>query len=151
MERLEQVVDQLLRRPRFRQAKPYLAFWGWAELVGAPLARHTRPWRVDGRTLVVAAAGGPWAQELFMLRPMVLERLESRLGRGVLTEIRIVARSQLPKAEDPTETWPELRSDLVSARPLAPEAARDLDLLLRTLVEGGAGDLGQGPARDARA
>ncbi len=140
MERLDRVVDQLLSRRRYRQAVPYLAFWGWAELVGAPLARHTRPWKVSGHTLVVAATNGPWAQELFMLRPLLLERLAKRLGRGILTEVQIVARSELPRAEDPTETWPELRSEPVSARPLAPEAARELDQLLRVLVEqGGAG------------
>lgn len=137
MERLDHVVNNLLASARYRPAVPYLAFWGWAEMVGTTLARHTRPWKVSGHTLVVAATSGPWASELFMLRQELLTRLADRLGKGVVTDLRIVARSQLPPQEDPTETWPELRSGPV-AEPepeKAEAAAKDLDQLLRFLVE----------------
>ncbi|MHB1981513.1 MAG: DUF721 domain-containing protein [Sulfobacillus sp.] len=137
MERLDHVVDHLLTSARYRPAVPYLAFWGWADMVGTTLARHTRPWKVSGHTLVVAATSGPWASELFMLRGELLGRLANRLGKGVVTELRIVARTELPPAEDPTETWPELRSAPLGPPP--PEAtqaaAQDLDQLLRSLVE----------------
>ncbi len=137
MERLDHVVDRLMASARYRPAVPYLAFWGWADMVGATLARHTRPWKVSGHTLVVAATSGPWASELFMLRDELLSRLSDRLGKGVVTELRVVARAQLPPEEDPTEAWPELRSERVPEEdPVQPDAAaRDLDQLLVSLVE----------------
>ena len=66
-------------------------FSRWEELVGSSVARHTRPVRLAGGTLVVAVDQPAWATQLRVLAPGILERLTERTGE-VIDQLEVVVR-----------------------------------------------------------
>jgi predicted nucleic acid-binding Zn ribbon protein len=63
----------------------------WAKAVGPEIARHAQPTGERGGVLVVSCAASVWAQELDLLAPAILERLNEALGDRRLTRLRCVA------------------------------------------------------------
>lgn len=61
-------------------------FAHWDELVGASLAEHVRPVRLEGGTLSVTADHQAWAVEVRRLTPQLLGRLADRCGPGSAPE-----------------------------------------------------------------
>jgi predicted nucleic acid-binding Zn ribbon protein len=55
-------------------------FGRWDEIVGAAVAAHVRPVRVEGVTLVVSADHPAWATQLRHLAPDILARLHEVCG-----------------------------------------------------------------------
>lgn len=69
-------------------------FARWEELVGPAVARHTRPLRLEGGTLVVAVDQPPWATQVRVLAPGILSRLTEHTGEP-LDQLEVVVRPQL--------------------------------------------------------
>jgi predicted nucleic acid-binding Zn ribbon protein len=62
----------------------------WAECVGADVARHTRPGRLQGKTLVVFVDSSAWLSELARFgRDAMLARVRDRVGRGKVNALRL--------------------------------------------------------------
>jgi predicted nucleic acid-binding Zn ribbon protein len=57
-----------------------VVFGRWEDIVGAAVAAHVRPVRVDGATLVVSADHPAWATQLRHLTPDILARLADACG-----------------------------------------------------------------------
>ena len=57
-------------------------FGRWDEIVGAAVAAHVRPVRVEGVTLVVSADHPAWATQMRHLAPDILTRLHEVCGTG---------------------------------------------------------------------
>lgn len=66
-------------------------FARWEEVVGEAMARHVRPLRLDGTTLVVAVDQPPWATQLRVLAPRILERVGALAGEP-LEALEVVVR-----------------------------------------------------------
>lgn len=65
----------------------------WEEAVGPVLAEKSAPDRYDKGTVWVATQGSAWAQELRLMKPQILERLEAMAGeRGMFIDIRFGVR-----------------------------------------------------------
>jgi hypothetical protein len=64
----------------------------WADVAGANLASHTRPTALHATTLVVAVEDPAWATQLRYLEGDLVSRCADLLGRGLVTEIRVVVR-----------------------------------------------------------
>lgn len=64
-------------------------FSRWEELIGPSVARHTKPLRLAGGTLVVAVDQPAWATQLRVLAPGILERLTERTGE-VIEQLEVV-------------------------------------------------------------
>lgn len=78
----------------------------WEEAVGPVLAAKSVPDRYDKGTVWVATQGSAWAQELRLMKPQILERLETMAGeRGMFIDIRFGVRParvlSLPEIEEP--------------------------------------------------
>ncbi len=58
-------------------------FSRWEELVGSSVARHTKPLRLGGGTLVVEVDQPAWATQLRVLAPGILARLAERTGESI--------------------------------------------------------------------
>lgn len=54
----------------------------WAEEVGPEIALNARPVQLRNGRLVVTTSSSSWAQTLQLMSPMVVERLNRRLGEG---------------------------------------------------------------------
>ena len=63
----------------------------WAQAVGDTIAAEARPTTERGGTLTVACSASVWAQELDLMAPTILARLNTCLRKGEITRLRCVA------------------------------------------------------------
>lgn len=64
----------------------------WPEVAGAAMASEAEPVAESGGTLTVACRSAAWAQELALLGPTILRRLNEALepaGQGPLRDLRV--------------------------------------------------------------
>jgi hypothetical protein len=102
-----------------RQMNLYRAYGHWEEIVGAEVARHVRPLRVERGVLWLVADSGVWAEETSFARPGILEALrrhgvavrEIRLRQGTLP--RPEALAQMPRRQAAPPTPPGVAADLI--------------------------------------
>jgi predicted nucleic acid-binding Zn ribbon protein len=62
----------------------------WPEIAGAKTAAHTRAAEIDDGTLVVVVDSPAWMTQLRFLKPQLLKKIEARIGRGLIKDIRFV-------------------------------------------------------------
>jgi len=77
--------------------RPHRALALWQEVVGDTLAQASTAETVRGGVLFVRARSGVWAHELTLLRGEILQRLNSRLGGAVISDIHFKAGGRRPK------------------------------------------------------
>jgi predicted nucleic acid-binding Zn ribbon protein len=63
----------------------------WVTTVGEAIASAAQPVAERGGVLTVACAASVWAQELDLMAPQLIERLNAALKRGSVTRLRCVA------------------------------------------------------------
>jgi predicted nucleic acid-binding Zn ribbon protein len=63
----------------------------WAEAVGETIAREARPMSERGGVLTISCSASVWAQELDLMAPLILERLNAALRGGHISGLRCVA------------------------------------------------------------
>jgi predicted nucleic acid-binding Zn ribbon protein len=61
----------------------------WAEIVGAELAAHCRPERLEGDTLTCVAESTAWATQIRMLSRTILARLATEVGPDVVRRLQV--------------------------------------------------------------
>jgi predicted nucleic acid-binding Zn ribbon protein len=67
-------------------------FSAWEEIVGDAVARRCEAVSLKGGVLTVAANTTAWAAELKYLAPEMIRRVNSDLGREVVTEVRVFVK-----------------------------------------------------------
>jgi predicted nucleic acid-binding Zn ribbon protein len=63
----------------------------WREAVGDVIASQAMPTSERSGVLTVSCSASVWAQELELMAPTLLERLNSSLDQGQITRLRCVA------------------------------------------------------------
>jgi predicted nucleic acid-binding Zn ribbon protein len=63
----------------------------WREAVGAGIALEAQPTRERGGVVTVSCSASVWAQELDLMAPAIIERLNQRLRSGSVSRLRCVA------------------------------------------------------------
>jgi hypothetical protein len=66
--------------------------FAWKAAVGPALQRVTTV-RLDGTELVIAAASRDWAREVRRATPVILARLGTLLGPGIVTRLNVRTES----------------------------------------------------------
>ena len=61
----------------------------WEQIVGAEIAAHCRPERLEDGTLTCVAESTAWATEIRLLSRTILERLAGEVGQGVVRRIQV--------------------------------------------------------------
>jgi hypothetical protein len=93
------VIDGALNQNSLSEGlRPHRALGLWREIVGDALAEASTAETVRGGVLFVRARSGVWAHELTLLRGDILQRLNSRLGGAVISDIHFKAGGRRPKA-----------------------------------------------------
>lgn len=64
----------------------------WPEVVGEKTASVTRADSVRDGVIFVTCRDSMWAQELHFLRPVIIEKLNERLGAKIIKEIKLSGR-----------------------------------------------------------
>jgi predicted nucleic acid-binding Zn ribbon protein len=62
----------------------------WPEIAGPKTAEHTRAVEVDGKTLVVVVDSPAWMAQLRFLKPQLIKKIDARIGKGLITDLRFV-------------------------------------------------------------
>jgi predicted nucleic acid-binding Zn ribbon protein len=87
---LRAAIDGLLDDQGWRAAAAVGSVFGrWEQIVGTALAAHTRPGGFADGELLVIADSTAWATQVRLLRPQLIQRLNSELGRGTVTGVRV--------------------------------------------------------------
>lgn len=83
----------------------YRVLGQWEKAVGAVIARHARPQSVRGKKLTLVVDSPAWMQQLSLLKPELLEKMNNKLGKDVIREITLklgeVASSAAPEEAPP--------------------------------------------------
>lgn len=61
----------------------------WADIVGADIAAHCRPERLEDGVLTCVAESTAWATQLRLLSRQVMARIIAEVGPGVVTKLRV--------------------------------------------------------------
>jgi predicted nucleic acid-binding Zn ribbon protein len=64
-------------------------FGRWEQIVGEALAAHTRPGGFTDGELLVIADSTAWATQVRLLRAQLIRRLNSELGNGTVTAVKV--------------------------------------------------------------
>ena len=63
----------------------------WPEVVGSSIAAETNPTAERAGVLTISCSASVWAQELDLLGPDIVERLNATLRRGQIERLRCLA------------------------------------------------------------
>jgi predicted nucleic acid-binding Zn ribbon protein len=63
----------------------------WAPTVGAGIAEQAQPTAERGGVVTISCAASVWAQELDLMAPQIIERLNAALGERAVNRLRCVA------------------------------------------------------------
>ncbi len=66
----------------------YQVMTSWESIVGEQIARVATPLHIEKGILLVSVASAPWRAELSMRRREIRERINARMGRNVVRDIR---------------------------------------------------------------
>ncbi len=100
-----------LVRPAFRKRNPAAAqvLADWEAIAGPALASEAMPRRLSGGTLSIACSG-PKAMELQHQSSLLIERINTYLGRIAVLRLRLVQDPQPPPPARPSPPPPALRA-----------------------------------------
>jgi predicted nucleic acid-binding Zn ribbon protein len=77
-----------LKLDRVLAAQPAVDLW--PQIAGPKTAEHTRAVEVDGKTLVIVVDGPAWMTQLRFLKPQLVKKIDGRVGKGLITDLRFV-------------------------------------------------------------
>jgi predicted nucleic acid-binding Zn ribbon protein len=84
------VLDRLVKARGWQKpAAEATVFGSWEKVVGADIASHCRPVKLEGGELTVEAESTAWATQLRLLAGKVLASIAAEVGGSVVTKLRI--------------------------------------------------------------
>ena len=92
MERIGKILDSLVDTLGLKKKmddEKVMALW--EKVVNRKIAERTRPIKIQGSKLLVEVSGSSWRNELTFLKPELIRKLNSLVGRVVIDDIIFVA------------------------------------------------------------
>lgn len=62
----------------------------WNEIVGDKVAKNTQPDRVEHGVIIVKVSSPTWRQELHFQKKEIIEKLNNKIGKKVIRDIRFI-------------------------------------------------------------
>jgi len=106
LDRLSYTLGSMLKaRGLGSRLSEYRVFGQWEKAVGPVIARHAQPQTVRGKKLTLVVDSPAWMQQLSLLKPQIVEKVNKTLGKEVIKEITLrlgeVASREQPAEEPP--------------------------------------------------
>lgn len=81
----------------------YRIFGQWEKIVGAAIARHAQPVTVRGKKLSLVVDSPAWMQQLSLLKPQIIEKVNASLREEAIKDItlRLGEIALTSKPDDP--------------------------------------------------
>lgn len=84
------ILDRLVQARGWQKpAAEARVFGAWAAVVGADVAAHCRPIKLEGGELAIEAESTAWATQLRLLAGSLLTRIAGEVGQGVVRRLNI--------------------------------------------------------------
>jgi len=84
------VLERLMKARGWEKPKAEATVFGaWEKVVGADIAKHSRPVKLDDGVLTVEAESTAWATQLRMLAASLLRNIAGEVGHNVVTKLNI--------------------------------------------------------------
>ncbi|BCR03936.1 hypothetical protein DESUT3_10050 [Desulfuromonas versatilis] len=111
--------------------REYRAWQVWDEVVGPQIAARARPLRIREGVLEVRVEQPVWMQQLQLLKPRILAKLNERLGAGTLKDIYLrrgrIQADELPESGPDPAAWKHT--------PLTEEEKAEIEATLASLAD----------------
>jgi len=93
---IDEILESLLPKSPFASGlRVQKVLESWSEIAGEEIARHSRAVGIERGVLVVQVENSVWAQELSLLKPQLLKKLEARLGEDGPKDVRFHSRTHI--------------------------------------------------------
>ncbi len=107
--RAGELVDKLLKGLGLdERLQQYRALIIWDDVVGPQIAARTRPVRIREDVLEVNVDQPTWMQQLQLMKPKILTRLNAELGKAAIKDLylkRGKVSLRAPRQEEPPQAW----------------------------------------------
>jgi predicted nucleic acid-binding Zn ribbon protein len=88
LDKLSRILGSLMKvRGLQGRMSEYRIFGQWEKTVGSVIAGHAQPVSVRGSKLFVAVDSPAWMQQLSLLKPEIIEKVNRSLGKEAIREI----------------------------------------------------------------
>ena len=112
VDKLSVTLGKLLRSRGLESSlSEYRIVGQWEKAVGAGIARHAQPQTVQGKKLVLVVDSPAWMQQLSLLKPELIEKMNKALGREAITSITLKLGEVVSPSKKTTEPAP-VRAEL---------------------------------------
>jgi len=104
LERLSHTLGGMLKaRGLGSRLDEYRVFGQWEKSVGSVIASHAQPQTVRGKKLMLVVDSPAWMQQLSLLKPQIVEKVNGNLGRETIKDIvlrlgEVESRNREPEA-----------------------------------------------------
>ena len=119
-----------------KRLQQYSALVIWDEVVGAQIAAHARPHKLRGAVLEVCVDQPAWMQQLQLMKPQLLQKLNEHPAKPGIKEI-FLKKGKLPQqveeAPEPPPAWRSAVLDREEKQQISEilEAVEDPELRIR--------------------
>jgi len=86
---LKQILDKTLESHGIdKRLQQESAVVQWEDIVGAKIAQASKAVKIDRGTLLIEVKSCAWKQQIQMLKPEIIKKLNAQLGADVVKDIR---------------------------------------------------------------
>ena len=108
LDRLSYTLGSMLKaRGLGSRLSEYRVFGQWEQSVGPAIARHAQPQALRGKKLTLIVDSPAWMQQLSLLKPEIMEKVNRTLGKEAITEITL-RLGEVEFRDLPAEELPDL-------------------------------------------
>jgi hypothetical protein len=105
VEKLSSTIEKILNdRGWGAKLKEYRVFSLWQKAVGPGIARHAQPAAIRSKRLTVMVDSSAWMQQLSLLKPEIVSRVNDRLGLDGIESITLKL-GELERADEHPEDF----------------------------------------------
>jgi predicted nucleic acid-binding Zn ribbon protein len=101
--KLDKLSDTLVKMLQARgmegRLREYRVFGQWDRAVGAVIARHAQPFSLRGKKMTLIVDSPAWMQQLSLLKPEIIEKVNRRLGHNAIRDITLKLGEVVPRGE----------------------------------------------------
>lgn len=99
-QKIGSVIKELFAKPGFgEQLSRHQAWLIWDQIVGSQIASRARPKKLRKGVLEIQVDHPVWMQQLHMLKPAILEKINARIPEAGITDIYLRQAKQLDTQE----------------------------------------------------